>query len=146
MTLNVDKKDKQIEQDLKSTVFLDCIQKQRGIPENDIYKHCFHYLLFHDKETIQSLTEGITQSIQNAGFNISSIIDKTRIQLQLVSLCTVSDEGLFSIKESLCEGISQASWAWTNEEKAQLQLRFKSQQKRETYEEPESTNNSTIHH
>ena len=75
-------------------------------------------------------------SIQSNKDNPSlSSIDITRIQLQIVSLCTVTDNGLLSIKPSLLKDLSISSWSWIPEERNKLQFLLKSQQKREAVEE-----------
>lgn len=137
--LSLDKvKSKQIGQDPKSSVFLQQIQKQGGIADTDVYNHCFHALLLQSKDSLQSYTDHVISSIQSReDLPGLSVVDVTRIQLQLVSLCTVSDDGSISLKESLLKGISLTTWCWSPEEKSVLQLRLKSKQKRETVEEIE---------
>lgn len=137
--LSLDKvKSKQIGQDPKSSVFLQQIQKQGGIEDTDIYNHCFHALLLQSKDSLQSYTDHVISSIQSReDLPGLSVVDVTRIQLQLVSLCTVSDDGSLSLKESLLKGVSLTTWCWSPEEKSVLQLRLKSKQKRETVEEIE---------
>lgn len=138
-SLSLDKvKEKQIGRDLKSSVFLQQIQKQGGIEDTDIYNHCFHALLLQSKDSLQSFTDHVISSIRSREDLPSlSVVDITRIQLQLVSLCTVSDDGSLSLKESLLKGVSLTSWCWLPEEKSVLQLRLKPKQKRESVEEIE---------
>ena len=129
-------KEKIIEQDMKNTVFLNQIKKKGGIDDTTLYNHCFHYLLFHMNESLDSLVEGVITSIRsNNEFPSLSSIDITRIQLQIVSLCTVTDNGLLSIKPSLLKDLSISSWSWIPEERNKLQFLLKSQQKREAVEE-----------
>ena len=112
------------------------IKKKGGIDDTTLYNHCFHYLLFHMNESLDSLVEGVITSIQSNKDNPSlSSIDITRIQLQIVSLCTVTDNGLLSIKPSLLKDLTISSWSWIPEEKSKLQFLLKSQQKREAVEE-----------
>ena len=129
-------KEKIIEQDIKNTVFLNQIKKKGGIDDTILYDHCFHYLLFHTNESLDSIVEGVVTSIQSNKDNPSlSSIDITRIQLQIVSLCTITDNGLLSIKSSLLKDLSISSWSWIPEERNKLQFLLKSQQKREAVEE-----------
>lgn len=128
---STEKKDKQIDQDNKTSIFIDAIPKQTGIEEMELYNHCFHTLLLHDKDTLQSLTDHVISSFSDP----LSAVDITRVQLQLLSLCTVSDEGILAIKESMLDGIRVSSWCWSPEERSLIQMRIKNQQKR-TSEEP----------
>lgn len=129
-------KEKIIEQDVKNSVFLDQIKKKGGIDDTILYNHCFHYLLLHSNESLDCIVQGVMSSIQgDTELPSLSFIDITRIQLQIVTMSAVSDDGLLSIKPSLLKDLSISSWSWLPEEKSILQLLIKSHQKREAVEE-----------
>ena len=127
----IDRKEKIVEQDIKSDIYLDCIPKSFGIDDGEIYSHCFHTLLLHDNDSLQSITNLVVSSLHKDHI---SAIDITRIQLQVASLCTVSDDGLLLLKESLIEDINLSSWCWSTGEREKIQSRLKQSLKREAAE------------
>ena len=114
----------------KKTSFLERIRMKSSITNQEIYDHCFHYLLYNDNSPLSSLTEGVCQSIDKS----ITVVDRSRIQLQLVSLCSIDEDENLVLKSELLQGVTLASWCWTADEKTKLRLRLKGQQKREVVE------------
>ena len=118
----------------KRTSFLERIRMKSSISNQEVYDHCFHYLLYNDNSSLSSLTEGVCQSIDKS----LTVVDRSRIQLQLVSLCFVDEDEKLVLKSELLQGVSLSSWCWTADEKTKLRLRLKGQQKREVVEVSET--------
>ena len=110
--------------------FLDCFLSN-SIASSILYKHAFHYLLLNDHSSLAESCEAIAHSIESEEDSASlSITDQIRLQLLVLSLCTVSEDGSLSLQPSLLERANPSDWIWTKQERSEVMKRLRSAKKR----------------
>lgn len=111
-----------------------------------LHKHAFHYLLLNDKCSLTDACEAIAHSIESEENQSSlSITDQTRIQLLVLSLCTVSEDGLLSLQPSQLERVNPADWIWKSRERSEVMKRLKSAKRKRSLDAEQSENEQQSH-
>ena len=125
--------------------FLDCFSSN-SISSSLLHKHAFHYLLLNDHHSLTESCEAITQSIESEEDSTPlSITDQTRLQLLVLSLCTVSEDGSLSLQPSLLERANPSDWIWTKQERSEVVKRLKSAKRRRSLDADQSENEQPNH-
>lgn len=125
--------------------FLDCFLSN-SIASSILYKHAFHYLLLNDHSSLAESCEAIAHSIESEEDSASlSITDQIRLQLLVLSLCTVSEDGSLSLQPSLLERANPSDWIWTKQERSEVMKRLRSAKKRRSSDADPSENEQQTH-
>ena len=119
---------------------LDCFSSN-SISSSLLHKHAFHYLLLNDHHSLTESCEAIAHSIESEEDSAPlSITDQTRLQLLVLSLCTVSEDGSLSLQPSLLERANPSDWIWTKQERSEVVKRLKSAKRRRSLDADYSEN------
>ena len=103
----------------------DCFSTD-SISSSLLHKYAFHYLLLNDKHSLTDSCEAIARSIESEeSLPPLSMTDQTRLQLLVLSLCTVSEDGLLSLQPSQLQKTNPSEWIWKSREKSEVMKRFK---------------------